>query len=136
MSSQGARRRLGTLLKAKILVILRASEKQIEGEKIHSLRIVIADTSTGLRILVRVYLWDENQAEDTARKIVHDIRLAQAKMKETIRAIVAVPPFVNDDFTYRYATMQEAYAEIIRQSLIRIQGIVLVELEEANTITN
>lgn len=131
------RRQLGDLLKARMLVIIRASEKQVgENKNIQSLRIVVADTSTGLRILTGTLIWDKSKPDETARKIVEDVLRARAKMAEAIRAIIAVPLFVSEDFTFHYASYKHIYSELLRQGLENMKGVHVIEIDEAQAIAD
>lgn len=129
-----ARRRLGELLKARMLIILRQQEKEVGPDRVQSLEMVIADSTSGLRVTQDRFLMDAAKPEDLVRQVHAAIDQARERMGRPITLIAAVPPFISDDFTYDYAAMKGAYAEVVRQSLLRRPGAVLVELEEARAI--
>jgi hypothetical protein len=124
------RRRLGSLLKADILVILHARGT----DEVRSLEIVIAETKTGLRVLTDIVSWDEKDPSSTVTAIVDVVKKGLLKSSETTRMIAAVPPFVSDDLSHQYDSMQAAYAELVGQVLSRAPGVHLVELAEARSI--
>ena len=116
-SARGVHERIaaGKLLKADLLVLLRAREK---GD-IRQLDIIVAETKGGLRLLVRTILW----SDDTLRDVnVLNSLMSQAleKYDGEIRQIVAVPPFVSNDLTHEYDFLQVAYSlkKIYRVSLM------------------
>jgi hypothetical protein len=48
--------------------------------------------------------------------------------------VVAVPPFVCDDFTFGYSLLKGAYAEMLIQTLDGVPGIQTVEIAEARAV--
>jgi hypothetical protein len=69
-----ARRRLGGLLKAQMVVILRAAEKKLgdpqqpqQQQTVRSLHVMIAGTGNGLRILTTDHVWDDKQPHRPSR---------------------------------------------------------------------
>jgi len=130
-----ARRQLGALLRARMLVILRAREEQAgEDKTIRCLELVIADTSTGLRILTEKLVWNESKPDEAAGRIARHVDRTRAILSEAIRAVVAVPLFVCEDFTYDYASLKGVYPEVIRHCLEAMRGVQVVEIDEAHAI--
>ncbi len=131
-SAEGGTQRvaLGRLLKADLLVLLQAGEK----ESARYVDVIVSETEGGLRFLVRTVVWaDDPQAEAEA---VHAlVERGLAKYREEITEICAVPPFVSKDLAHRYDYLQTAYATLIEQALLELKGIVVVELAEARAIT-
>jgi hypothetical protein len=130
-----ARRQLGALLRARMLVILRAREEQAgEGKMVRYLELVIADTSTGLRILTERLVWNESKPDEAAGRIARYVNRTRAILSEAIRAVAAVPLFVCDDFTYDYASLKGVYPEVVRRCLEAMPGVQVVEIDEAHAI--
>lgn len=131
-----ARRELGTLLKARLLVILKAGEKVVGKDKavVRFLDVTLAETDSGLRLGQRRLVWQEDHPQEVVAQISQCVREARVRLASKVRRIVAVPPFLCEDFRNDYAPMKEAFAEIIRQGLIRTPGIIQVELAEAHAI--
>jgi hypothetical protein len=126
------RRRLGTLLKADLLIFLKARENEIEeDEKVRFVELIVADPSTGLRLFSATHPWDEKNPDALSKDVVSDTADARRKLTGGIKAIIAVPPFISDDLTHEYDTMQEAYAELLRRRLASMDGVFLVESAEA-----
>lgn len=121
---------LGRLLKADLLVLLQAGEK----ESARYVDVIVSETEGGLRFLVWTVVWaDDPQAEAEA---VHAlVERGLAKYGEKITEICAVPPFVSKDLSHKYDYLQAAYATLIEQTLLELKGIVVVELAEARAIT-
>ncbi len=131
-SAEGGTQRvaLGRLLKADLLVLLQAGEK----ESARYVDVIVSETKGGLRFLVWTVVWtDDPQGEAEA---VHAlVERGLAKYGEKITEICAVPPFVSKDLAHKYDYLQTAYATLIEQTLLELKGIAVVELAEARAIT-
>jgi len=124
-----SRAALGKVLKADVLVFLRTGAK----ENRPYAEVVVAETSGGLRLLVRrVPL--SNDAEANSEEIVKLLDQALQKHGETIREIYAVPPFVSQDLTYEHGHLKTAYAKLMQETLLGQPGILVVELAEAEAL--
>ena len=95
---------------------------------------MIADTGNGLRILTTDHVWDDKQPQPAVESIRQDVDRALTKLAAPLRAVVAVPPFVCDDFTFGYSLLKGAYAEMLIQTLDGVPGIQTVEIAEARAI--
>ena len=136
-----ARRQLGGLLKAQMVMILRAAEKKLgdpqqpqQQQTVRSLRVMIADTGNGLRVLTTDHVWDDKQPQPAVESIREDVDRALAKLAAALRAVVAVPPFVCEDFTFGYSLLKGAYAEMLIQTLDGVPGVQTVEIAEARAV--
>lgn len=130
----GTRRELGLLLKARMLVILRAGEKTVNKTAVRYLDATVAETDAGLRIRRERLVWEDNKPEPAVAQIARCVQEALGQLAIKARQVVAVPPFLCEDFKADAAPMKEAYAEVLRQGLTRAPGIVQVELAEARAI--
>ncbi|MDD3926008.1 MAG: hypothetical protein PHT33_05065, partial [bacterium] len=140
LSPEGGSSRVkaGRLLKADLLVLLKAVERNGEdGRKLRYIEVVVSETGMGLRLVigsvVLVDVVDIIEGDAAALEVM--IRSGLKKYKEGIKEICAVPPFISDDLTRDYDYLQEAYAVLTEQALLRQPGVVVVELEEARAIS-
>jgi hypothetical protein len=133
-SPEGGRKRvgLGKLLKAGVLVMLRAGEYP-DDKKLKHVQIVVCETRYGLRLAnAAVPLTGESDSQVTAMEAVIDG--AFAKLSEKITDVCAVPPFLNNDLDFKYDHLKAAYARLLENHLLQRKGILLVELAEAQSI--
>lgn len=121
---------IGRLLKADMLVLLRAGK-----EKAKYVDVVVCETKGGLRLLVRKTAWSDKPAEDAAR-LEALTGQALGKYRENVAEICAVPPFVSRDLTHQYDYLQSAYARLVEHVLLKRQGVLVVELAEARAIAS
>ena len=120
---------LGKILKADLLVLVRAgTRKAEEGEKY--LEVVVCETHRGLRLASRG-LPITNNAEADAVEIENVLTSALGKLSEKITDICVVPPFLNQDLDFKYNHHSAGYARLLEQHLARKKGVLLVELAEA-----
>ncbi len=129
--SDGSNRiKLGRLLKADFLVILRSSG-DVSARK---MEITVCETHGGLRIATeRIPLGTD--PEQDAAAAVKLIQPALERGTAGITTIFAVPPFQNLDLEQTFDSMQDAYALVIQQSLLSHKGVLVVELAEAQAIS-
>lgn len=130
-----ARVQAGKLLKADLLILLKASEQSDGKEKSRTLTLAVSETTRGLRLFVRTIPWSNNPEEDVAA-LQQCVTLALAKHAETITEICAVPPFVSNDLMRQNDALQNGYARLVEQALLDQQGLVVVELAEARALGN
>lgn len=126
---------LGRLLKADLLVVL-ASQRTKDGrvDPAGPVRLVICETSRGLRLAVQDIKRIEGEAEVAA--VVDLVRRAVERLAKPITEIVAVPPFVSNDLDMEYQSLQRPYATVAEQVLLEQPGVLVVELAEARAIAD
>ncbi|WP_158264871.1 SHD1 domain-containing protein [Blastopirellula marina] len=124
------RRSIGTVLKADVLIILRT----VEEEQKKYAQLVVAETNQGIRLVSQRMLLGKDPSSD-AEMLVKLASDGIAKSQEPIQHIFAVPPFVSHDLTYEYDYLKSAYAKLVERTLLDAPGVVVVELDEAKTIT-
>ncbi len=136
LTAQGLdeRRRLGALLKARLLVIMRATDATIDGKPRRQVECVISETSQGLRLSREVFVLDESTPQAAVDQISALVDEAMIKAAQPALAILAVPPFVSGDLLHDYDAMQDAYAQCVITDLMRTPGLRVVELAEAQAI--
>ena len=129
---------LGRLLKADLLVLVQiqpaepATEPSAEPPA-GRIDLVVAETAGGMRILAQAVPQTNDPAAD-ARKALAPIASALRKYAETIREVYAVPPFLSRDLGHQNDHLMSAYAKLVEQVLLAQPGVLVVEIEEAETI--
>jgi len=126
----GARRRLGSLLRADFLVLLRITDV----DKSPVLEIVIADTRFGYRLGKQLRKWDPKQVEPAARAVGTYLNGALDRFSGGVEFAVAVPPLLSRNLTHRFDHMQAALARVAELEAARRAGCAVVELAEAKAI--
>lgn len=128
------RRNLGALLRVDLLVVMRGRRGGEEAKGVNSLDVVIAETSTGLRLSEQTYAWDERAPEPLVETIATDVAHALTQVREPVAMILTVPPLISDDLTGQFDAMQAACATFIRQAAASAPGVRVVALEEGLSI--
>ncbi len=129
---------LGRLLKADLLVLVRIQPAEpATGPNAERpadrIDLVVAETVGGMRILAQAVPQTDDPAAD-ARKALALIASALRKYAETIREVYAVPPFLSRDLGHQNDHLMSAYAKLVEQVLLAQPGVLVVEIEEAETI--
>jgi hypothetical protein len=125
----GERARLGRILKADLLVLVRSGK----AENVPYLDLVISEVSRGLRLVNRRVPLSNDAQRDVA-ELVQLVRDGVKRQGQEIQAIYAVPPFLSDDLLYNYDDLRSAYARLIEQRLLEHPGVLVVELAEAEAL--
>ena len=125
--STNLRAQFGKLLKADVLILMRASRNTA------ATQLTVCETKHGLR-LISTLVSHGKQAEPTAEAIVTLINGAIERSAHPIPEIIAVPPFVSNDLTYRYDFLKTAYARLIEHVALHRRDVLVVELDEARAI--
>jgi hypothetical protein len=126
----GQRVKAGALVKADLLLLLRA--KQERGAD-RSIQAVVCETKGGLRLRVANVPWPERE-QATADRLVSILVQGLDKYAAPVRHLFAVPAFTGGDFLHRYDHLRWTYARSIEQCLVALPGVVVVELAEARAI--
>ncbi len=125
----GDRVKLGKLLKADLLVMVRP----VKDAKEPALEVVISETAGGLRLLIRGVAITENADADVAA-LHAAVSEGIAKHGEKVKEVIAVPPFVSNDFEYAFDHLKGAFAKLAEAEALDRPGVVVVELEEAQAV--
>ena len=125
-------RNFGTLLGADLLILLKAGKE----EDIEFLDIIIIETSSGLKIYKTRIFWDKDKPENTVKELIDIINKGLKIHSTEVSAVIAVPPFLSDDLIHKYDSLQNAFAELLKQRIQNVPGMRLVELEEARAIAD
>ena len=125
--STSRRVQLGKMLQADVLILMRESQNTA------ATQLTVCETKHGLRLISKLVPHGK-QAELTAGALVALINGAIVRSARPIREIVAVPPFINNDLTYRYGFLKTAYARLIEHVAIHRRDVLVVELDEARAM--
>jgi len=125
----GDRVKLGKLLKADVLVMVRP----VKDAKEPALEVVVGETAGGLRLAVRAVPLTKDVEADAAA-LLAAVREGIARHGEAIREVVAVPPFVSNDLEYAHEHLKGALAKLAEAEALGRKGVVVVELAEAEAL--
>ncbi len=125
----GDRVKLGQLLKAEVLVLVRP----VKDAKEPALEVVVSETAGGLRVLVRAVAVTKDADADAAA-LLAAVKDGLRKHGEKVTEIVAVPPFVSNDLGYEFEHLKGAFARIAWSVALDRKGVVVVEFEEAEAL--
>ena len=125
----GQRAKLGRLLKADVLVMIR----RVKDVKEPTYEVIICESAGGLRLLVRGVAETKNAADDVEalRAVVTE---GLKKFGETAKEVVAVPPFLSNNLTFEHDYLKGAFAKLVEQVALTRPGVVAVELAEAEAL--
>lgn len=125
----GDRVRLGKLLKADVLVLMR-EVKTPEGVLVE---VVVSETASGLRLWVR----NVPATKDTTADVAAIVAVALDGIKkhgEAVKEIVAAPPFVSNDLSNQFDHLKGAYTRLVESVAFDRKGTVVVEFAEAEAL--
>lgn len=127
----GAERlRLGRLLKADVLLIL----KQAEQDGVSFLQWTIAECSLGARLMTNAAPLDSSQPERALFQIVQDVQKTCERFADGVEQLIAVAPFLSNDLTHEHDQLQHGLATILGESLLAFPGVAVLEIDEARAI--
>ena len=125
----GERVKLGKLLKADLLVMVRP----VKDAKQPALEVVVSETASGLRLLLRAVPVTKDADEDVAA-LLAAARDGIKQHGEKVTEIVAVPPFVSQDLEFTHDHLKGAFAKLAEAEALGRKGVLVVELEEAEAL--
>jgi hypothetical protein len=153
-----ARRALGRLVKAEVLILLRSTDTEPA-----RLELVVCETRQGLRLSIQALPLDPSASKPTAPnsdsanpqtlgsqpayfpapvsaadrlvRLEQWVDEALRRYRRSAREIVAVPPLVSNDLMYEHDYLRRAYANLIEQDLLARDDLAVVELAEAGAVT-
>jgi hypothetical protein len=126
----GQRVKLGQVVHADLLAVLRSTNKPAP-----AIKIVVCQTSTGLRLLSDGISPSNDPSADAA-KIAAIVAKAVAKHGEGVTDIIAVPPFVDLTFGPQAQHLKGGYARLLEEQIQRRPGMRVVELKEAQAVAS
>jgi len=125
----GDRVKLGKLLKTDLLVMVRP----VKGVKEPVMELVVSETVTGLRLILRSVPVTGSADADVAA-LLAAARDGLRRHGETITEVVAVPPFVSTDLELTHEHLKGAFAKLAEVEALSRKGVVVVELAEAEAL--
>lgn len=126
----GARVKLGRLIKADLLVLLR----ERKGEKATAIDIAVASTDRGLRLASDVVPWEPGRVEDIVNQFMTGVRRAGDLAQQPDLHLFAVPPFESRELTFDNVHQQRGYARLVEECLTGLPNVAVVEWAEANAL--
>jgi len=125
----GERVKLGKLLKADVLVMVRTVKDAPEP----TLEVVVSETGGGLRLLVRAVPVTKDAEADVAG-LLAAVKAGIQKSGEVVKEVVAVPPFVSNNLEFTHDHLRGAFAKLVEAEALDRKGVVVVELAEADAL--
>ncbi len=129
-AAMGRGREIARLLRAQRLLVIDGGWTQ----SLAKLRVVIDDTTIGARLFderLEVATPDPEKMCSTVISLLED---SMRRFPEGIRSAIAVPFFVSKGLEKQYDSLQQEYAKVVSQSLMRAPGIAIVNLDELQHI--
>ena len=126
----GSRVKLGAVLKADVLVLVRKAA----GAKEPTLDVVVCETAGGLRLIRQAVPVTADAAADAAA-LLDAARAGVRKWGERVTGVVAVPPFASRDLGREADYLKAAFAKLAEQAAAGRPGAVAVELAEAEAVS-
>ena len=127
-SGAGERTRIGQLIRADVMVILRHTANEA-GARVD---VVFAETRSGTRIGKLSFRDDD--AVVLVPLITKQVVRLRDRLSNGIQQIVAIPPFVSNDLSHDLDDLQTTISNYLTETLAETPGFVVVEFEEANSI--
>lgn len=121
--------KLGALLKADVLVTVRAAK----GAPEPALEVAVSETASGLRLAVAAVPVTASADADAAA-LARAVRDGLRRHGQKVTEVVAVPPFVSNDLEYTHDHLKGAYAKLAEAEALGRPGVVVVELAEAEAL--
>lgn len=125
------RLQLGKTLKANALMVLSfdgAADKR-------RLDVVVCDADRGIRLWQGTFAYHgEADVEKLVRECAATVDEVRQRFAVGVRHVVAVPPFLSEDFEQRFDYLQTRYRDLLSSALVARAGVAVVEIEEARAI--
>jgi hypothetical protein len=125
----GERVKLGRLLKADLLVMVRP----VKDAREETLEVVVSETASGLRLLLRGVPVTKDAGADVAA-LVAAAKDGIKRHGEKVAEVVAVPPFVSQNLEFTHEHLKGALARLAEAEALGRRGVLVVELEEAEAL--
>jgi hypothetical protein len=122
---------LGKTLRANALMIL-SLERLMDRP---ALNVVVCDADLGVRLWQGSFVY--NDQKDMATLVQHcatTVDEIRQRFAGGIQHIIAVPPFLSEDFEQHFDYLQTRWSDLLRNSLMAHAGVAVVEIEEAREI--
>lgn len=124
------RLQLGKTLGSDALMVVSIEERQ--GKR--RLRVVVCGAKLGVRLWDGSFAFDGAELNDLVKQCATTVAEVRQRFANGIQHIVAVPPFLSQNFELGFAYLQSRYSERLSSALTAHAGVAVVELEEARAI--
>lgn len=125
----------GKLLKADLLVLVKAEEVREGQQQTRRVQLMLSETRQGVRVQMGTVRWTPD-AEADATLLMPLIERGLAKYTEQIAEVCAVTPLINEGATHQLDHLGGSYARLIQERILSQRGMVVVEISEAQAITH
>lgn len=122
--------RLGRLLKADALVLLRRQEHG----GVSNVRLIISDCTVGARLHANHFELDADKVDELGSAVSEDVRATRDRFAGGVERLVTVTPLLSRNLTHEFDHLQNGYAAWLGQTLLQLPGVAVVEIEEARAI--
>jgi hypothetical protein len=126
--------KLGRQLRADALVVLSLIADPTTTKREPSLQIVICDCSVGARLFWDFREWKASQHEQAVEDCVQAIRKTRGRFSSGLKRLIGVAPFVSKSLSAEHDYLQSAFAALLGNSLLKVPGVAVIEVEEAVAI--
>ncbi|GJM24860.1 MAG: hypothetical protein DHS20C16_12750 [Phycisphaerae bacterium] len=124
------RQKVGRIAGADLLIFLTCRDD----EKSIAIEWSVASMPAGLRLLKGSALWNQTQPGESLVTIMASVNQAATLAADESINIVCVSPFICRDATYEQIGKQSTYKKLVEDLLIRIPGVVVVEVDEVESL--
>lgn len=121
---------LGKTLRADALMVLSFEGRQDDKQ----LRIIVCDARLGVRLWRGSFAATDADIELLVEQCVATVGEVRQRFGGGIRHIVAVPPFLSNDFQQRFDYLQSRYSDLLSSRMMAFGGVAAVEIDEARAV--
>jgi len=124
------RLQLGKTLRANALMVI--DFERTNGKRM--LRVVVSDATLGVRLWRESFVGDAADIDGLIEQCVALVGEVRQRFAGGIQQIIAVPPFLSEDFGQRFDFLQTRFSDSLSIALMTHAGVAVVEIEEAQAI--
>jgi hypothetical protein len=125
------RLQLGKTLRSNALMIL-SFERQMDRPVLY---VVVCDADLGVRLWQGSFAYkDKSDVEKVVQHCAATVDEIRQRFAGGIQHIIAVPPFLSEDFEQHFDYLQTRWSDLLGNSLMAHAGVAVVEIEEARAI--
>ncbi|MFA8019252.1 hypothetical protein [Bremerella cremea] len=122
---------LGKTLRANAMLLL-----SMESEDARQIvRAVVCDADLGVRLWQARFIYNgQADIESLAAQCVGSVDEVRQQFPDGVEHIIAIPPFLSEDFGIRFQYLQTRCQDLVTSSLMARPGVALLELDEAHAL--
>ncbi len=124
------RLQLGKTLGADALLVL----SYVTHQEKRFLRAVVCDARLGVRLWEEEFSTHGAPLEELVANCAGLLPEVRQRFSQGIQRIIAVPPFLSDDFAHQFDYLQSRHRHVLTSALMTRTGVAVVEIEEARAI--